>query len=344
MHPTRKPRVFLSHSKKDIEFIRRLDVDLRSTQCDPWLDEIELRSGQPWLDQIFGSGIPSCEVVLCYITENSIESAVFGQEMDARLIERLHDAKVSLLLYVASPDLRSKLRLDIQRLQMPELSDANYQLAFPRVVAEIWRSYAESLVLSSIESERVKRLEAELRIKELESNAAASVFTASENAEFTIIWSRVDRELPVSVEVRPRAKKAGQAEAESEDPGSKQPSNHPFILHLGTLFRVCVLSQKFQPSSYAVQARVLQDALLHLGLSSSEYTATTTLPIDIDAELLRYGFAQRQYAPPSSSENGLVRRMHDPFKLMFTPKFDRFGFWVEHSFGTCDPLTTVIRT
>src|SRR5207247_3200204 len=74
MHSIRKPRVFLSHSKKDVDFIRKLDFDLRAAQCDPWLDEIELRSGQPWLDQIFSSGIPSCEIVLCYIIANYIDS------------------------------------------------------------------------------------------------------------------------------------------------------------------------------------------------------------------------------------------------------------------------------
>ena len=347
MHSIRKPRVFLSHSKRDVEFIRRLDSDLRAAQCDPWLDEIELRSGQPWLDQIFGSGIPSCEIVLCYVTENSIESAVFKQEMDARLLERLQNARVSLLLYVASSDLRSKLRLDIQRLQMPELSFRNYAESFPRIVAEIWRSYAESIVLSSIEAERVKRLEAEIRVKELESNATATVFTASENAEFTIIWSQLDRKLRATAEVLQPTKsetpnEKSEALTQLGNPTARQANNYSFVVDFGLLFRVCILSQKFQPSSYTVKDRVRRDVLLHLGLSSSEFAASIDMPIDVDAELLRYGFVQRQYAPSSANENRVVRMMQDPFKLMFTSKFDRFGFWIEHNFGACEAPVSVV--
>ena len=344
MHSIRKPRVFLSHSKKDVEFIRKLDLDLRTAQCDPWLDEIELRSGQPWLDQIFSSGIPSCEIVLCYITANSIESAVFKQEMDARLLERLQNARVSLLLYVASPDLRSKLRLDIQRLQMPELNGGNYVELFPRIVAEIWRSYAESVVLSAVEAERVKRLEAELRIKELESNATATVFTASENAEFTIIWSRLDRKVQATAEVRRKANAqtaSGKSEEAPETSAARKVANYSFVLDAGHLFRVCVLSQKFQPSSYEVNDRIRRDALLHLGLNTSEFDASIDMPLDVDEALLRYGFVQRQYAPSNASDQ-IVLMMQDPFKLMFTSKFDRFGFWIEHNFGASEPLVSVV--
>lgn len=187
MQPIRKPRIFLSHSKKDVDFINRLDADLRGAQCETWIDDIELRPGQPWLDQIFGSGIPSCEIVLCYYTENSAKSAVFMQELDARLIERLHNSRVTLLLYVSRAELRSKLRLDLQRLQVPEINEENYSFAFPRLVAEIWRSYAESLVQAATDSERVKRLEAELRIKELERDASTGIFTIAESSEFRAI-------------------------------------------------------------------------------------------------------------------------------------------------------------
>jgi len=41
-----KPRVFLSHSKADIEFVQKLYDDLRISQIDPWLDSAEIRHGQ----------------------------------------------------------------------------------------------------------------------------------------------------------------------------------------------------------------------------------------------------------------------------------------------------------
>lgn len=132
-----KPRVFLSHSKKDIEFIKRLDADLRACQCEIWIDEIEIRHGKPWLDEVFSAGIPSCEIVLCYITSNSVQSVMVRQEIDARLIERMQNEHVTILPYVASEDIRGQLRSDLQSLQIPVLNDATYTQMFPRIVAQV---------------------------------------------------------------------------------------------------------------------------------------------------------------------------------------------------------------
>lgn len=338
MQPIRKPRVFLSHSKKDVDFIRRLDADLRGTQCETWIDDIELRPGQPWLDQIFGSGIPSCEIVLCYYTENSAKSAVFMQELDARLIERLHNSRVTLLLYVSRAELRPHLRLDLQRLQVPEINEENYSVAFPKLVAEIWRSYAESLVHAATDSERVKRLEAELRVKELESESSTSVFTASESAEFRAIWARIDTKLPMSVAItqKPSSKTGGLGQLDSTDdnPVAQGSETHDLLLKLGTLFRSGVLKQKHQPSVYALQRKVQKDVLAGLDLDGAQFVASFTLPVDIETELLKFGFVQRQYTSAPSGENRLISVMHQPVKLIYTSKFDRFGFWLEYEFGS----------
>ena len=45
-----RPRVFLSHSKADVTFISQLYEDLRHCQIDPWLDSIDIRHGEPWLE------------------------------------------------------------------------------------------------------------------------------------------------------------------------------------------------------------------------------------------------------------------------------------------------------
>lgn len=349
MHTIRKPRVFLSHSKKDVDFIRRLETDLRAAQCEPWIDDIELRAGQPWLDQIFSSGIPSCEVVLCYFTKNSAESAVFKQEMDARLIERLHNARVSLLLYVASSELRSQLRLDLQRLQVPELNEDNYSTMFPRLVAEIWRSYAESLVQASVDTEKVKRLEAELRIKELESDASESVFTASEQAEFKAIWARINRKLPLKVDISrkppPKPLVGGMGELTSEADISTTPGTetHMFKLDIGTLFRLSVLTQKYQPSGYVLHDAVKSELQLQLKINPSDHQISFEIPLDIESELLKFGFAERQYAPPPANDSRIVRMMQHPFKLMFTSKFDRFSFWLEQNFANQEEFAKLVQ-
>ena len=66
------------------------------------------------------------------------------------------------------------------------------------------------------------------------------------------------------------------------------------------------------------------------------------MPFNVDEALLRYGFVQRQYVPSNASDTKIVRMMQSPFKLMFTSKFDRFGFWIEHNFGASEPLVSVV--
>jgi hypothetical protein len=346
MQPIRKPRVFLSHSKKDVDFIRRLDTDLRASQCEPWIDEVELRAGQPWLDQIFGSGIPSCEIVLCYYTPNSAESAVFMQELDARLIERLHNSRVTLLLYVSSSALRSRLRLDLQRLQVPEINDANYASEFPRLVAEVWRSYAETLVQVSIDAERVKRLEAELRVRELEGEASTSIFTAAEQAEFKAIWAEIDKRLVLQADVVAKSKTSAEMslknEAEEDRSICNQAATHRFILNSGQLFRSVVLKQKYQPSSYQLHLRVERDIHTLLRIEGTETTITFELPFDLEADLLRFGFVERHYSQPATNGSSGTRLLHQPVKLVFTSKFDRFGFWIDNNFGKLQTETSVV--
>jgi hypothetical protein len=345
-HPTQKPRVFLSHSKRDVEFIRRLEADLRACQCDPWIDEIELRHGQPWLEQVFSSGIPSCEVVLCYITENSIESEMVRQEIDARLLERLSSSRVTLLPYVAKAELRKTLRLDLQRLQILELNDDNYAKVFPRVVAEIWRSFSDFAAASAVQSERVKRLEAELRVKELESNAVATIFSKSEDAEFTTIWSRIDREVRLDVRLtQARSIKPAEGHAEEAANSEKQPESAldgVFWLKLSALFRASIAEQKFQLSSFDARQTVEDTIKLHWMATSSDYQAAFKMPVDIETEMLRYGFVERQPTPPPR-ERGIATLIHRPFRLVFTPKFDRFVFWIEYTHGPWDPLSLVVR-
>ena len=68
-HKFNKPRVFLSHSKKDERFIGKLHEDLRKCQIEPWLDTEEIRDGKSWLKVIFEDGIPTCDAVIVYFSE-----------------------------------------------------------------------------------------------------------------------------------------------------------------------------------------------------------------------------------------------------------------------------------
>lgn len=336
MHTIRKPRVFLSHSKRDIEFIRRLESDLRACQCEPWIDEIEIRHGKPWLDEIFASGIPSCEILLCYVTENSLESTMVQQEIDVRLLERLQNDRVTLLLYVNSSESRSKLRLDLQRLQIPMLNSENYTAMLPSVVAAIWQSYTEHFAAGAVQSERVKRLEAEIKIRELEASSSKDIFTTSEAAEFSAIWARLDREVSIGVGV---VKKESRVVGGMGVIGERTESNlentthQDFSINVGGVFLAAVVPQKFQPSHSIIHDTIERDVLQILNLSVEKFEANFDLPVDFDGELLRYGLVERQPVPSEIGNSLLALTIRPNFRVVFTSKFDRFAFWIDHNFG-----------
>jgi hypothetical protein len=193
-----KPRVFLSHSKLDVDFIERLAGDLRRCQIEPWIDSAEIRDGRSWQQMIFGEGIPSCEAVLVYFTENSLASQMVGKEVDAVLIEQLSGKGISFLPYVSASLLRGRLRSDVRSLQCREWNDGNYKDVLPSVVAEIWRSYLEWAVRIAVSDEKVGRLEAEKELMTIKDQLQSSVFRPAEEVDFEYIFAKLNE--PVSLE------------------------------------------------------------------------------------------------------------------------------------------------
>jgi len=192
-----RPRVFLSHSKADVTFVSQVYDDLRHCQIDPWLDSVDIRHGEPWLDAIFEGGITTCDCILVYLTENSIESSMVKKEIDAGVIQKLKDNKVGLLPYVSKSSLREKLRPDIQSLQIPEWNTDNYHFLLSRVVAEIWHVYFERAIIAATNDEKVKRLESELELYRLRSQQNEGIFSNSEELDFKYIYTQMNNRMPV---------------------------------------------------------------------------------------------------------------------------------------------------
>ena len=61
-----KPRVFLSHSKKDREYIEQLAMDLRSARIDVWYDDWEIPPGHLF-EQKFLKKESLNAIFFCYI-------------------------------------------------------------------------------------------------------------------------------------------------------------------------------------------------------------------------------------------------------------------------------------
>lgn len=194
-----KPRVFLSHSKKNSVFIERLADDLRRCQIEPWIDTLEIRHGKSWQDAIFQYGLPTCDAVIVYFTELSLQSLVVKKEMDVALLQNLKDSNVAFLPYVNKEEIRGSLRPDIQALQTPEWNDDNYYSLLPRVVAEIWRSFLERTISQAVHDERLKRTQLELEL-EKRNKLNDDVFSSSEIREFEYIYRNLNKVEKINID------------------------------------------------------------------------------------------------------------------------------------------------
>ena len=220
-----RPKVFLSHSQKNSDFIEKLDSDLRKCQIDTWLFTVDIRHGKSWQDSIFESGIPTCDAVLVYLTEASIQSAVVKKEIDVALIQNLKDNNIAFLPYVDNAKFRTELRPDIQALQVPEWNNENYYILLPRVVAEIWRSYLERKLASAVSNERLRRVEAELELEKYK-NQPEEIFTRAETKEFEYIWNSLNQTTPLTLNFE-------RINPETRD---YETTSTRFIVHLSTTF------------------------------------------------------------------------------------------------------------
>lgn len=199
-----KPKVFLSHAWEDKPFIERVATDLQRCGIDYWIDKERIRDGESWLRMIFEDGIPTCDVVLVYFTQESLNSKMVKKELDAAVIHHLSENGVRLLPYVADGSLRGQLRTDLQALQCREWNVTNYDTVLPTVVAAIWRSYLERTIDNAIVHEKSRRLEQELENKKLKEQYEASVFSPREEQEFRYLYRQLNRktELTFSLEAR----------------------------------------------------------------------------------------------------------------------------------------------
>ncbi len=320
-----KPRVFLSHSKHDIAFVQRVYDDLGHCQIDPWLDSEEIRHGQPWLDAIFQSGIPSCDSVLVYLTPVSIESPLVKKEIDASLITKLRDNHIAFLPYVSEPGLRLRLRTDLQALQIAEWNDANYYTVLPKVVAEIWRSFMERNIVSETSKEKIRRLEAELEIGRLKGEQGG-VFSTGEDRDFKYIWDKLDRWEPATASVFPR------------DGGERDVLRNVKIeIHARSIVPLLADPWTTEFDSDSVP-HLLVEKIGPAILKETERSEHNSIGFNeyprLEDELMFFGLVERRERPQRSSEplgHGLFGMYSGGlYARAYTPKMERLKYWLAY--------------
>lgn len=310
-----KPRVFLSHSKKNVDFIENLANDLRKCQIEPWLDTDQIRHGKSWQDSIFESGLPTCDAIIVYFTEMSIQSLVVKKEMDVGLLQNIKDNNIAFLPYVSDASLRSQLRPDIQALQVPEWNETNYSALLPRVVAEIWRSYLERNIDLAIKNERLRRVELELELEKLR-NQPDDVFSIAENKEFQFIEDFFHQR--INFEVKHERFENGKYVNEFLSQGS-----------FDLLSAVALLSDYFPSEGWSGLRSVLANntlALLGKNIDQMQGQVSVYGVPDIKIDLLTHGLLEKlAYTTVDEYRSEHINRTYELSK-----KYFRFKYWLAY--------------
>lgn len=332
-----KPKVFLSHSKANVVFIERLYNDLRKCQIEPWLDSEEIRHGHAWLEAIFEDGLPTCDCILVYLTEESINSSMVKKEIDASIIQQLKNSNVSFLPYVSEASIRSRLRADMQAIQTPELNDRNYTDLLPRIVSEIWRSYLERKIDGAIKSEQVRRLEAELELERIKSKSGGSAFSESESADFQFITSKLDRFEQFEIEI-----------SLQEQVGEKQQvkwviqSAERYEVNLLSIIPFISSARDYTFSAYDVSYILLENLFPKDESGNHKKIECNQYP-DLSNELLMYGLLARTPSPPPQGNHEILSMMRgSSYELVFTEKMEKFKYWM--AFNRKMPSKVITQT
>lgn len=319
-----RPRVFLSHSKADTAFISKVCDDLRQCQIDPWLDSVDIRHGEPWLDAIFEGGISTCDCIIVYLTEDSINSTMVKKEIDASVIQKLKDVKVGLLPYVSKGSLRAILRPDIQSLQIPEWNSENYSTLLPRIISEIWHVYFERAIITATSDEKVKRLEAELELNRLRESQHGGIFTDSEERDFQYIYSKLNDRRSVIYTKKTMLGDTGK-ETKLE-----------MYYSVGTVSLVqAIFESGYNLYEEYVSRFLLKDALKALLSKEEVQDIYCSKYPEIGNDLLMYGFMQNvTFTKNVRDHRGFLFGKADGYETKvetryeFTPKVHRFRYWL----------------
>lgn len=76
--------VFISYSRRDLEFVSRLAADLDANVTGVWFDKSDIRAGQKWREEIL-NGIARCKVVVLVLSPDSAASPYVQMEVRAAL-------------------------------------------------------------------------------------------------------------------------------------------------------------------------------------------------------------------------------------------------------------------
>jgi len=188
-----KPKIFLSHNKKDKEFIKQMADALRPARIDVWYDDWEIPPGASLRTKIFEEGIPGCDMFFVYLTEHSINSNWVKQELDAAFVTELQDKGGFLALYVNKDEIRDQLPLDLRSRRIPAINEENLSESLLELVALAWETFSKKQVYRVLNENRIEKLELEKQV--LEKNLEIEKIKSKETNDYSTIIKKLSEKI-----------------------------------------------------------------------------------------------------------------------------------------------------
>lgn len=161
-----RPRIFLSHSKADQDFVKKLAIDLRPARVEVWYDDWEIPPGASLRLKIFKEGISGCDLFFVYLTKNSVESHWVKSELDAAFIIEIEKKAGFMALFVDSDETRECLSADLRSRRVPTINSQNYSERLLELASLSWEAFMKKNVTENRELNRIALLELEKKIVE----------------------------------------------------------------------------------------------------------------------------------------------------------------------------------
>lgn len=122
------PHLFISYSRTDVAFVRRLTDSLQQAGTDIWIDVEGIRSGEDWSDAI-QQALDTCGVMILVITPESMDSVNVASEWKYYLDEGKTVIPVMLR--------EARINFRLKPLNYIDFSKSDYDAAFTRLKAEL---------------------------------------------------------------------------------------------------------------------------------------------------------------------------------------------------------------
>lgn len=141
-----RPKVFLSHSKKDQKIIEKIAFELGKYKIDVWYDDWEIDPGDSLRSKIFEDGIPNCNLFFVYLTKNSIDSPWVKRELDASFIEQSRNKGFNIVTFVDYESTREQVPIDLGGMNLAVINEEEFYTGFIKLVSSAYQNKVKSII------------------------------------------------------------------------------------------------------------------------------------------------------------------------------------------------------